>query len=205
MSAPLARQIAVAAAQRMVEDGLETGAARHLAAQAVGGRRLRRSDLPDHVTIEDEVHAYIATFHADSQPLELRALRELALHWMKRLQAHRPHLAGSVWRGTATRRSAILIDLYCDDPKGAEIELVNQGVAFDSGGNAQASAPADSILTLADRSRTLNELVTIHLLLHDHDDLRGALRPDARGRSWRGSLAALQRSLDEGASALGAP
>jgi hypothetical protein len=35
--------------------------------------------------------------------------------------------------------------------------------------------------------------VTLHLLLHDLDDLRGALKPDARGRSWRGDLAALQR------------
>lgn len=195
------QQIAIAAAERMVEGGLEPAAARHLAAQDLGGRRLRRSDLPDHVTIEDEVHAYIATFHADTQPFELRALRELALHWMTRLQAHRPHLAGSVWRGTATRRSVILIDLYCDDPKGAEIELLNQGVVFDSGGDGRAGSPEESILTLADRSPPLNELITIHLLLHDHDVLRGALRPDARGRSWRGSLAAVQRSLTDASRA----
>jgi hypothetical protein len=39
--------------------------------------------------------------------------------------------------------------------------------------------------------------VTLHLTLHDHDDLRGALRPDARGRSWRGDLMALDRLLGE--------
>jgi hypothetical protein len=29
--------------------------------------------------------------------------------------------------------------------------------------------------------------------VRDHDDLRGALKPDARGRTWRGDLAALRR------------
>jgi hypothetical protein len=36
----------------------------------------------------------------------------------------------------------------------------------------------------------------VHLLLHDADDLRGALKPDARGRSWRGNLPALQRLME---------
>lgn len=197
MSAPLSQQIAVAAAQRVVEDGLETATARQLAARELGGRRLRPGDLPRHETIEDEVHAYIAIFHAATQPAELRALRELALRWMTRLQAHRPHLAGAVWRGTATRRSAIFIDLYCDDPKGAEIDLVNQGVDFDAGGHPQGDGGGISVLTLAERCAALDEIISIHLLLHDHDDLRGALRPDTQGRSWRGSLAAVQRCLAE--------
>jgi hypothetical protein len=32
-------------------------------------------------------------------------------------------------------------------------------------------------------------------VVHDHDDLRGALKPDARGRPWRGDLAAVERLL----------
>jgi hypothetical protein len=40
------------------------------------------------------------------------------------------------------------------------------------------------------------EPVTLHLLLHDADDQRGALKPDARGRSWRGDTAALRRLLE---------
>jgi hypothetical protein len=39
--------------------------------------------------------------------------------------------------------------------------------------------------------------VTVHLIVNDHDDLRGALKPDARGRTWRGDLAALQRLMIE--------
>ncbi|ODU07734.1 MAG: hypothetical protein ABS84_15965 [Rubrivivax sp. SCN 71-131] len=197
MSAPLSQQIAVAAAQLVVDDGLEYDSARRKAAQAFGGRRLRPSDLPRNEAIEDEVHAYIAIFHAETQGLELRALRELAWRWMKRLQDHRPHLAGAVWRGTATRLSAILIDLYCDDPKSAEIDLLNQGIAFDAGTDLPGADTSKSVLTIADRSETLGETVTLHLVMHDLDDLRGALRPDARGRSWRGDLVAVQRLLAE--------
>ena len=52
---------------------------------------------------------------------------------MERLAEFRPHLAGAVWRGTATRLSAMHIDLYCDDPKAAEIALINQRVHYDAG------------------------------------------------------------------------
>ena len=51
------------------------------------------------------------------------------------------------------------------------------------------------MLTVSERSAALGEPVTLHLLLHDLDDQRGALKPDAQGRSWRGDLAALQRLL----------
>jgi hypothetical protein len=68
--------------------------------------------------VEDEVREHIALFCADTQPAELRALRELAAGWMGRLAAFRPHLYGAVWRGTATRLSPVLIDLFCDDPNG---------------------------------------------------------------------------------------
>jgi len=197
MSASLSQQIAVAAAAMVVEDGLDYAQARRRAALEVGGPRLRQSELPRHDEIEDEVRAHLSLYHADTQPGELRGLRELALRWMQRLAVHRPHLGGAVWRGTATRRSAILIDLYCDDPKAAEIDLVNQGIDYDAGGDTEADGQGVSVLTLADRSPAFDDPVTIHLLLHDLDDLRGALRPDAQGRSWRGPLAAVQRCLAE--------
>ena len=40
-----------------------------------------------------------------------------------------------------------------------------------------------------------SESVTVHLIVRDLDDQRGALKPDARGRSWRGDLGALRRLL----------
>jgi len=34
-------------------------------------------------------------------------------------------------------------------------------------------------------------------MLHDADDQRGALKPDARGRSWRGDARALHHLMQE--------
>ena len=195
MSATLTQEIAIAAAQLVVEDGMEYAAARQKAARKLAGRSIKPGQMPRNEEIEDEVRAYLSIFCADTQPTELRALRELAGRWMDRLAEHRPHLAGAVWRGTATRRSAVLLDLYCDDPKSTEIDLINQGIDFDVGGDGDADTGSGYVLTLGARSPELGERVTLHLVLHDLDDLRGALKPDARGRSWRGDRAALQRAL----------
>jgi hypothetical protein len=87
------------------------------------------------------------------------------------------------------------LDLYCDDAKTAEIALINAGVKYDVGSLQRPGREPLSVLTVAERSRSLGEPVTLHLLLHDLDDQRGALKPDTRGRSWRGDLTALRRLL----------
>ena len=190
-----AEEIAQAAAALVVDEGMEYGAAKRRAARDLGRRSGRRGEMPSNEQIEDEVRQHIALFCADTQPGELRALREVALQWMRRLTPARPHLGGAVWRGTATRRSAIHLDLYCDDPKGTEIELINAGVDYDVGSIELAGAEPVNVLTVGTRSASLSELVSVHLILRDHDDLRGALKPDAQGRSWRGDLAALVRLM----------
>lgn len=190
-----AQEIAVAAARLVVEEGLEYGAAKRKAARDLGRRGGRSGELPSNEAVEDEVREHLALFCADTQPAELRALRELALRWMQRLAEFRPHLAGAAWRGTATRLSALQLELYCDDPKSAEIALVNAGVDYDTAQVDRAGAEPLNVLIVGARSEALGETVTLHLALHDHDDLRGALKPDAQGRSWRGDTAALQRLL----------
>ena len=190
---PTTLEIAAVAARLVVEEGMEYAAAKRKAGREHG----RRAELPSNEQVEDAVREHIELFCADTQPAELRALRAVALPWMQRLQPFRPHLAGAVWRGTATRHSAVLIDLYCDDPKAAEIALINAGVDYDSGSLERPGREPLHVLTVATNSRDLGEPVTVHLSLHDHDDQRGALKPDARGRSWRGDLAAVQRLLEE--------
>jgi hypothetical protein len=191
----IAEEIAAAAARLVVEEGMEYGPAKAKAARDLGRRSGRRADLPGNEQVEDAVREHLALFHAETQPGELRALRELALHWMQRLEAFRPHVAGAVWRGTATRLSALHLDLYCDDAKAAEIALINAGLRFDADHLDRAGAEPLLVLTLAVPCRDLGEPVTLHLSVHDRDDERGALRPDARGRSWRGDRGALQRLL----------
>ena len=199
-----ATRIAAAAAALVVDEGMEYAAAKRRAARDLLRRGVRAGDLPANEQLEDAVREHIAIFHADTQPAELRALREVALQWMDRLAPLRPHLGGAAWRGTATRRSALYIDLYCEDAKVAEIELLNQSVDFDAGALDRPGSEPLPVLTVATRSAALGEPVTVHLLVRDLDEQRGALRPDARGRSWRGDAAALRRLLDDDQGAEGA-
>ena len=191
MAGTLTTEIAIAAARLIVEEGLEYGMAKRRAARDL--RTGRRSvDLPDNDAIEDEVRSYIELFHADSQPRELAALRAIAATWMERLAAFRPHLAGAVWRGTATRRSSVHIDLYCDDSKAAELALIDMRIDYEvSSIDGPRDQPRD-VLNVFVRDAGLGGMVHIALAVLDYDDVRGALRGDARGRSQRGDLAALR-------------
>lgn len=183
--------LAQAAARLVVDDGLEYGAAKRKAARELERRGVRRSELPSNEAVEDEVREYLALFQAETQPAELDALRCLALAWMTRLADFRPHLTGAVWRGTATRRSAIQIELYCDDPKAAEIGLLDRHISFDPVGEPDGP----DVLRVDVPCAQLGETVSLFLHVLDRDDLRGGLKPDNRGRSWRGDLPALQRLM----------
>jgi hypothetical protein len=188
-------EVAAAAARLVVEEGMEYGPAKRRALRDLG-LNARRTPLPDNETVEAAVREELTLFHAETQPAELAELRRIAVHWMERLAAFRPHVSGAVWRGTATRLSAIHLDLYCDDTKAAELALLDRGVDFDvATGTGPRGEPVD-VLSVAERSPLLNEWVTLHLSVLDHDDLRGALRPDAQGLSWRGSLDALRRLIE---------
>lgn len=197
MSAAFADEIAAAAARLVVEEGLEYAGAKRKALRVLGHHGMRQAALPGNEQVEDQVREYLALFCADTQPAELLALRQLALQWMVRLVEFRPHLSGAVWRGTATRLSAIHLDLYCDDSKSAEIALINQGVDYDVGSRPTARGGEIDMLSIGARCAELGETVTLFLSILDHDDLRGALKPDARGRTWRGDTAALRRLLAE--------
>lgn len=199
MNAELSAELASAAARLVVEEGLEYAAAKRKAARDLGALRGgARVELPSNEAVEDAVREHLLLFCSDTQPAELAALRALAREWMERLAAFRPHLSGAVWRGTATRLSSIHLDLYADDAKAPEIALINQGIDYDSadlGGGGRRGEPL-SVLSLAARCKVFAEPVTLHLTVRDHDDLRGALVPDASGRTWRGDLRALARLME---------
>ncbi|MDH1377978.1 hypothetical protein N5J07_00650 [Comamonas aquatica] len=188
-------EIAQTAARMVVEEGLEWGPAKRRAAKQLG--LPARTPLPDNDALEAAVREYIEIFCADTQPQELRALRELALVWMDRLQEFRPHLAGAVWRGTATRNSDIYIQLFCDDSKSAEIALINNNVQYDVTQVAGFHGDAVDALSISSLCKPLNEVVGVHLMVYDYDDLRGARRNDAQGRSQRGDAEAVRQLLTE--------
>ncbi len=196
MSSALTAEIAAAAARLVVEEGMEYGPAKQRAARALGKHGSRSAQMPDNGAVEDEVRAYLDLFCADTQPAELAALREVAAIWMERLAEFRPHLTGAVWRGTATRLSSVHLQLFCDDPKSAEIEMLNKGIDFDVGSiSGPRNLPVD-VLSVSSPSSSLGEEVTVFLTVLDHDDLRGGLKPDASGQTQRGDLVALRRLME---------
>ena len=189
----LTLEIAATAARMVVEEGLEYGAAKRRAVKKLG--LSGRTALPDNDEIEKEVIDYLALFCADTQPAELRALRELALVWMQRMVEFRPYLSGAVWRGTATRLSDIYIQMFCDDSKSAEIALIDYRVQYVPRSVTGFHGETVDALSLHCFCKNLKEEIGVHLMVYDYDDLRGALKPDVRGLTVRGDIADVRRLL----------
>jgi hypothetical protein len=188
-------EIAAAAARMVVEEGLEYGPAKRRAVKQLGlGGRCA---LPGNDEIEDAVREYIELFASDTQPQELAALRRQALLWMERLQVFRPYLSGAVWHGTATRNSDIYLQLFCDDSKSAEIALIDRKVAYEARTVTGFNGQPTEALSVHSWSEELQEDIGVHLLVYDHDDVRGALKADARGRSPRGNAQAVRQLVHD--------
>lgn len=191
----LSQEIAATAARMVVEEGLEYGVAKRRAVKQMG--LPARTALPGNDVVEDEVRDYIEVFCAETQAAELLALRQLALGWMARMAEFRPHLSGAVWRGTATALSDIYLQLFCDDSKSAEIRLIDHQVRYEVSTVQGFHGETVDALSVLATAPGLNQRTWVHLMVYDHDDLRGALKPDANGRSTRGDLAALKRLIGE--------
>lgn len=191
----LKSEIAAVAARMVVEEGLEYGPAKRRAVKQLG--LPGRTALPGNDEIEDAVVEYIALFCSETQPAELLALRRLAVVWMERMAAFRPHLGGAVWHGTATRLSDIYLQLFCDDCKSAEIALIDHQVDYVPRTVTGFNGDSVEALSVHAFCADLNEEVGVHLLIYDLDDVRGALKPDAKGRTPRGDLVAVRRLLHD--------
>jgi hypothetical protein len=191
----LKAEISWLAASLVVEEGLEYGPAKRRAVKQLG--LPTRTALPGNDDVEDAVLEHIALFCSETQPGELLALRRLALVWMERMAAFWPHLGGSVWHGTATRLSDIYIQLFCEDSKSAEISLIDHRVNYLVRTIPGLHGELVDALSVHAVCPELGEEVGVHLLIYDRDDVRGALRPDAKGRAPRGDLAALRRLLHD--------
>lgn len=191
----LSQEIAATAARMVVEEGLEYGSAKRRALKQMG--LPARTALPGNDVVEAEVRDYIDVFCADSQPAELAALRQLAVVWMERLAEFRPHLSGAVWRGTATALSDIYLQLFCDDPKSAEIRLIDHQVRYEVSTVQGFQGETVDALSMVCSCPDLSQRTLVHLMIYDRDDLRGALKLDTQGRSSRGDLSALKRLIEE--------
>ncbi|MFO1395835.1 MAG: UDP-N-acetylmuramate--alanine ligase [Burkholderiales bacterium] len=124
-------RIAHAAAKLIAEHGItDWSLAKRKAA--------RQLMLPEREALpgDDEIEAALADYHAifggDAHAQTLRAQRELALRWMKRLAEFTPLLTGGVAEGWATEHSDVRLELVAADAKLVELVLLNHGVAYRS-------------------------------------------------------------------------
>lgn len=192
-------EIAIAAARLIAEEGLDYSSAKRKAArQVVGQARVAGEWLPDNDQIEEEIREYQSIFQADSQPAVLRHLRELALDWMKRLAPFNPYLTGAVLNGTAGEHSDIHLQVFCDNPKEVAMYLLNANVQYDvSETHHFGGRGTVETLSFLSRGNEEHAPVGMHIALYDTDDLRGAVRADARGRTQRANAEALEALLAE--------
>ena len=195
-------EIAIAAARMIAEDGLDYSTAKRKAArQVVGETRVAGEWLPDNDQIEEEIREYQSLFQGDSQPVVLRRLRGVALDWMQRLAPFNPYLTGAVLNGTAGDHSDVYLQAFCDNPKDVAIYFLNANVQYDVSETrhfaGRGYVETLSFLWRPEREAQGADPVGIHVALYGTDDLRGAVRADARGRHARASAQAVQALLDE--------
>lgn len=188
-------EIAIATARLIADEGLPWGAAKRRALRDLG--LPPRTGLPNNEAVEDALREHLELFQADTQPAELRALRETALSWMDQLAAFDPLLTGAVWRGTANHFSDIHLLLYSDDAKAPEIALLNAGHSPEPGANErdERGQPLNTLALLVP-CRALNQQVGLLATVLDTRARRGALLPDARGRRERGDRHELRALLE---------
>jgi hypothetical protein len=86
--------------------------------------------LPSNEEIESALATYHALFASDTHPANLRAQREEALTWLRRLAAWQPLLVGGVAAGWATAHSDVRLELMADDAKAVEMLLASEGVRY---------------------------------------------------------------------------
>ncbi len=179
------RAIAAQAARMIAEDGLaDFGTAKRKAARHLG---YAESDgLPDNQEIEQELRAYQALYQNAEQRERLLDMRRVALEVMGELTVHQPYLAGGVWSGTASRASAIDIDLFTDESKSLQLWLLNRGVAYST-----AERP-HFIKALQARIPVLEfdwHDYRVRLSVFAETDARHALKAGVAGQGDRGTAA----------------
>ena len=188
------RELLAYAARLVTEEGLDYGQAKRAALNDL--KLPSNTRIPDNDALEWAIREHIEIFLAETQPAELQRLREIALTWMERLKEFNPFISGTVWHGLATRQSDIRLQLFCEDPKMAEIFLINNRVRYTTSTTQKPNGSLVTTLTVQHPAPEWGQYILIHITLNEYDDIRGTLKPDAQGRPPQGNLPALQSLLE---------
>ncbi len=186
---PLRLELAAAAARLIADSGLDyVGAKKKALRQVLGDRSAPKGSIPDNDEIDAALREHLELFDADHAQRVARR-RRTAAALMQRLRAFHPYLTGAVWKGVVTEHAPIHLQLFHDNPKDVEMELLNEGVDFEVSTvpHFRSGAEVEAIGFYLDDAPVL-------LSLYAHDDVRGALRGGPAGAE-RGDRAALLERL----------
>jgi hypothetical protein len=189
----LRTEIAAAAARLIAQDGADYSTAKRKAARQILGEAQAGSKLlPDNEMIEHELRLYNALFLADSQPARLFQLRTVALQVMEALQQFNPYLTGAVLNGTAGQHADIHLQLFADSAKEVEIFFLNKNIDIDISESPHFKGPRyDAVETVS----FLWSNEGVHAELYELDDMRGARKTKADGKTQRTDCAGLRALL----------
>lgn len=91
-----------------------------------------RRGAPSGSLIESAVRENFAVYLPEEHRKLLRAQREAALRVLSLFTGFPAFLSGAVLNGAAGRESSIVIEIFSDDAKAVEIELLNRGIDFEA-------------------------------------------------------------------------
>jgi len=137
-------------------------------------------NLPRNDEIQHALLEYQRLFKADTQPHQLRRLREIGRQAMAFFEDFEPRLVGAVLDGTADEFSEITLHLFTDTQEELTIFLLNQNIPFEQASPKITLANGDIVevpgyrLIMAD--------APVLLLVFDRKGLRQAPRCPTTGK-----------------------
>lgn len=124
------QRLALEAARIMAEEGVaDYSAAKRKAAARLGAADTR--NLPGNDEIEQALAEYLRLFKADSQPAQLKELRQTAVEAMRFLEQFSPRLVGPVLNGTAAGHSAVTLHVFAGNADEVGLFLMHQRIPYE--------------------------------------------------------------------------
>jgi hypothetical protein len=193
MDFPHSRQrteLATLAASLIADHGLSYFEARSKAAEQLFGRRAPRDVMPDNSEIDAALLEHLNLFDEHGHRQRIEQLRMASLSLMKTLAAFNPYVTGAAWKGIVSEHAHGHLQLFYDDQKEVAIELLNLNLNHEVVEVRHFAGKGD-VPALALQWQNW----PFQISLYSHDDLRGALKPNAAGLIERGNAAALELKI----------
>ena len=196
--AQLRHLLAQEAARIMTEQAVrDFGQAKRKAAARLGVESTR--NLPNNREIEAAHEEYLRLFRADSQPSQLRHLREAAIQAMRLFAPFRPRLVGPVLLGTADENSAVNLHIFADTAEEVDMFLMDQQIPYRLDSRTLRLGPEESVTYPV--YRFVAGDVPIELTVFTERARQAPLSPVDGRPMQRATLEHVQGLLDETAGA----